>query len=487
MKFTSLTDEAYITLSGIADYAHDIVNPTVRLGVTGLSRAGKTVFITAMVHNLINGGKLAMFAPYASKRIKRAYLQPQPDDDLPRFAYEAHLKALLNGDERAWPDSTNRISQLRLTVEYEPEGFLARNLSSGKLNIDIVDYPGEWLLDLPLMDLTYQEWSEQTLAAAHKAPRNKIAKAWLKHLDTLDPEAPEDELAVQEAARLFTQYLRDCREDEFALSTVPPGRFLMPGDLAGSPLVTFAPLKTDNKAKSGTLHAMMERRYNSYVTRVVKPFFLNHFSRLDRQIVLVDALAALNAGKDAIGDLKAALGDIMNCFRPGNSGIIHTILGRRIDRVLFAATKADHLHHTSHDRLEAILRFLTNEAIEHSDGSGAEIEVDALSAIRATREQVISQKGEELQAIIGIPEQGQKLGRKTYDGEEEIALFPGDLPADPEDVFGDNGKEIEQDETGFLRFRPPLASQEKGAINPTVFPHIRLDKAMNFLIGDRLS
>ena len=34
---------------------------------------------------------------------------------------------------------------------------------------------------------------------------------------------------------------------------------------------------------------MMERRYDSYVAHVVKPFFHDHFARLDRQIVLVDA------------------------------------------------------------------------------------------------------------------------------------------------------------------------------------------------------
>ena len=31
----------------------------------------------------------------------------------------------------------------------------------------------------------------------------------------------------------------------------------------------------------------------------------------------------------------------------------------RIDRILFAATKADLLHHSSHDRLENVLRVLT--------------------------------------------------------------------------------------------------------------------------------
>ena len=50
---------------------------------------------------------------------------------------------------------------------------------------------------------------------------------------------------------------------------------------------------------------MMERRYEAYKDIVVRPFFRDHFARLDRQIVLVDALAAFNAGPDAVHDLEA--------------------------------------------------------------------------------------------------------------------------------------------------------------------------------------
>ncbi len=57
-----------------------------------------------------------------------------------------------------------------------------------------------------------------------------------------DAEGREDEQAALAAARLFTEYLRACRDERFAMSLLPPGRFLMPGNLAGSPALTFAPL-----------------------------------------------------------------------------------------------------------------------------------------------------------------------------------------------------------------------------------------------------
>ena len=78
-----------------------------------------------------------------------AGLAPQPDDDVPRFDYEGHIRSLV--DDRIWPDSTRRISELRLTIRFESASFLSRSIGRGRLHLDIVDYPGEWLLDLPLL------------------------------------------------------------------------------------------------------------------------------------------------------------------------------------------------------------------------------------------------------------------------------------------------------------------------------------------------
>ena len=162
---------------------------------------------------------------------------------------------------------------------------------------------------------------------------------------------------ARKLACAFAGYLSAARADEHALSMLPPGRFLMPGDLEGSPALTFAPLDVspDHKPAGGSLAAMMARRYEAYKTHVVKPFFRDHFARLDRQIVLVDMLAALNAGPAALRDLETALADVLSAFRPGRASWLTSILTRKIDRILFAATKADHVHHTDHDNLAGLL------------------------------------------------------------------------------------------------------------------------------------
>ena len=84
-------------------YLTDMMTPTLRLGVTGLSRSGKTVFITALIRNLVSGGRLPFFFPEAEGRIERAYLEPQPDDAVPRFDYEEHLETLGQRSARNGP------------------------------------------------------------------------------------------------------------------------------------------------------------------------------------------------------------------------------------------------------------------------------------------------------------------------------------------------------------------------------------------------
>ncbi|RWG92907.1 YcjX family protein, partial [Mesorhizobium sp.] len=110
-SLTTFTDEARIALDTLSGRAAGLFSPSLRLGVTGLSRAGKTVFISALVHNLIHGGRLPLFEAQKSGRIARALLEEQPDDAVPRFQYEDHVAALV--DDRVWPDSTRAISELR--------------------------------------------------------------------------------------------------------------------------------------------------------------------------------------------------------------------------------------------------------------------------------------------------------------------------------------------------------------------------------------
>ena len=470
---------------GIADLADGLVRglesvsggllgplfePVLRLGVTGLSGAGKTVFITGLVANLVERGRMPQFKAQASGRTLAVYLQPQPDLTLPRFAYEDHLAAL-TGDDPRWPESTRAISELRLSFRVRPSGFLAGLSGPRVVHVDIVDYPGEWLLDLGLLDKSYAEWSEATL---DRIAKRREAGEFMAVARAEDGALRFEDARAQALAARFTEYLVAARAAGWADCT--PGRFLLPGELAGSPVLTFAPLPKPASTARGSLWREMERRFEGYKSRVVQPFFRDHFSRVDRQIVLMDVLGAIHQGPQAVEDLRRTMADVLAAFRPGRNGWLSGLLaGKRVEKILFAATKADHLHHSQHPTLTAIMVAMLREARTRADFAGAETEAMSLAGLRCTVEAVISREGEALDAV---------RGRLLSTGRQAV-MYPGQLPSDPARLLSPAREGAEKwldADYGLMEFAPARMVLRPGE-GP---PHIRLDRAAEFLLGDRL-
>src|SRR3989337_2040363 len=126
-RFQDIVEEARLSARALLDYGDHFANPTVRLGVTGLSRAGKTVFITALIHGLTRGGRFPIFEPFATGRIARARLEAQPGAAGPGLAYENHVRTLI--EQRNWPNSTVDISELRLVIDYQRQNGADRTLT----------------------------------------------------------------------------------------------------------------------------------------------------------------------------------------------------------------------------------------------------------------------------------------------------------------------------------------------------------------------
>ncbi len=442
--------------------------PVVRLGVTGLSRAGKTVFITSLIANLLDRGRMPGLEAAQSGRIQAAFLQPQPDDTVPRFDFESHLAAL-TGPAPFWPESTRQVSELRLSLRVQPKGLLSGVSGPRTVHLDIVDYPGEWLLDLGLLDLSYEAWARDVLA---RAEGREGAEDYLRLMAETDPEAPWDEPQAQALAQAYRGYLSVAREAGFSDCT--PGRFLLPGELDGSPALTFAPLPSGAGGR-GSLAREFARRYEAYKSQVVKPFFRDHFARIDRQIVLVDALGAIHSGPQAVEDLRRAMAGILVAFRPGRNSFLTAIMGRRIDRILFAATKADHLHHAQHGRLTAIMEALLRDARDRAEFAGAETRAMAIAALRATVEESRSHEGGALDLVRGT----------LMESGKQAALHPGDLPEDPNALLvpaRDGAAAWLDGDFDVMRFQPAKLVLKPGE-GP---PHIRLDAAAEFLLGDKL-
>ena len=311
--FSDFLEEAQLAARSLLDYGDGLVNPTVRLGVTGLSRAGKTVFITALVHGLLRGGRFPVFEALASGRIGSARLEPQPDDTVARFDYENHLRALT--EERRWPASTVDISELRLVIDYQRRNGAARSLT-----LDIADYPGEWLLDLPLLDKSYEQWSAESLALSREGPRLRLAGDWHAHLAGLVANAQGGRTGGADRGKTVHRLpeslpRRTLRHEPVAARPLPAAR--QRRRLAGADVRAARCAAGWRSAVRLALGDDAAALRFLRVSQLVRPFFRDHFARLDRQIVLVDALAALNAGPDALHDLQAALTSIHDCFNVG--------------------------------------------------------------------------------------------------------------------------------------------------------------------------
>ena len=231
---------------------------------------------------------------------------------------------------------------------------------------------------------------------------------------------------------------------------------------------------------------MMARRFDSYVAHVVRPFFRDHFARLDRQIVLVDVLGAFNGGAECAERDGARRSP--PCSRPsgpGSSSWLAGLGGRRIDRLLFAATKADHIHHSSHDRLEALLKLLTERA-----SARAPTEPAPRSAFWRWRRS--GQRGKPRRATARACCRASSAcrcrarrwpARRSTAGARWRSFRAISRPIRNRARPGKTGGKS----AGVVSEVPPAAPRRadaRGEIRPA--PHIRLDRALDFLIGDWL-
>jgi len=452
---------------------------TVRLAVTGLSSSGKTAFITSLVENLISAAgrpaRLPFLRAVADRRLVEVRLRRPERENIAPFPLSETVAALA-ADPPRWPPSTTDLRRVDLSLRFLPAGFFGLRHPIGRaaggiaeLSLEVLDYPGEWLLDLPLLGQSYQDWSRATLDLVRRGVRAPLAREWLGFLDGHSTGSRSDAETAQQAHSLYRAFLAACRTRE-QLSLLQPGRFLNPGELAGASILGFCPMPVSagTRARQGSLGAVMEARFEAYKRNVVQPFFSQLARNVDRQIVLVDVLRALNAGEDAFADQRQALETILQAFRFGRGGLLRWLFGARIDRVLFAATKADHVPALQRNHLEALMGDMVAAPSLRAERAHARVAATALASIRCTEDGTDVIDGHRVDVVIGLPQGGQR----------RIRFFPGIVPVTPPPA-GFWGERF----TEFPVFQPPrISDPETDGV-----PHVSLDKTLNFLLEDALA
>jgi predicted YcjX-like family ATPase len=135
--------------------------------------------------------------------------------------------------------------------------------------------------------------------------------------------------------------------------------------------------------------------------------------------------------------------------------------------VLFAATKADHIPDLQREHLSLLLRNMAALPALEVRGRNADIEVTAIASVASTIQGTQEIDGKRVQVVIG----------REVGSPKQAKFFAGQVPVRP--------PRASEWGTPFLNipvFEPP-------AIDPSPvdgIPHINLDLALEFLIGDKL-
>lgn len=441
-----------------------VLDRHLRLGVTGLSGAGKTAFITSFVHQLTVGDQsdnLPFFDVVRQGRYLGAQLASQPLS-VPRFPQEQNLR-YLQQEPPGWPPSTTGFTQLNLQLRYKAQAGLRAHLQShSELALEIVDYPGEWLLDLPMLDMDYPAWCDfcwQLYSQPHRQAVAADFKALLQKVDLSDTS----ELQLQALTEHFKTLLQAFHQTPGAYLN-QPGRILVPGELAGAPMLQLLPLLPEQAGQNSALAQQLKKHFDSYRQHVIKPFYKQYFATLDRQIILVDCLSALNSGYDAVKELQQALQLILRSFQYGPSNLLSRLFKPRISKVMFAASKADHVTPEQHKALTLLLQQLLQQPLKQSQYQAAQTEAMAIAAIRASRS-----------GFVQVDGLAQPCISATTLADENVTYFPGEVPASiPAPAV------FESHQFGFLPLRP-ASWQSHGNI-----AHVRMDHVLQFLLGDKL-
>jgi predicted YcjX-like family ATPase len=440
------------------------------LAVTGLSRAGKTVFVAALIEALTRLGRgtarLSAFA--AAPRIAAVAEQPVPEraGSAP-FPIRAAQDAM-RAEIPSWPEPTARVRRAELLIRYRrPAGLGARVLGpEAEFRLGIIDYPGEWLLDLPMLTQDYATWSATTLALIREPPRAAAAAGFLGFLESLPPGRAADDQTLERGRQLYAEFLQACR-DRHGLCFLQPGRYVLPAEGDAPP--AFFPIEPPTAAATPAIPdnfaARLAHNYERYRREIVRPFFADVFRDANRHVVLVDLLAALNGGAAVFADTGRALDAVLGALDVRRGGPLGTLLPLRYDKVLFAVTKADHVPDSHRDRLSALLGDLVGLHADAARAAGAAQAVLALAAVRATEDDRVTRDVGEIDVVVGIP----------VHGAARVMVSPGKIPRMPVPATFWRDRVV-----AYPRFRPP-------AIDPGMAPpHINLDVALEFLLGDLL-
>lgn len=466
-KFKKLTLEIKDSTNTILDDAGKIVDRAfdkhICIGVTGFSGSGKSTFITSLIHQLrySNEAGLASFLAAREQRILEVNLLPSQSYDL--FDYPAGI-ASLSSKPPQWPQPTQSLSSTTVQIVYKRNSVFNRVLGeTTTFNIEIRDYPGEWLLDLPLIGQNYLNWCFDQTDLATQDVRKHLQGDLLQQLQTINPYDVFDESQIKQIHQQFKHYLKCCKDE--GLTLIQPGRMLLE-DKHNESIAFFPLLGLHNydkealaNANEDSIYKVMSQRYHHYIDSIVKPFNKHFFEDIDRQVVLVDALKVISGGQDNFEDMMLAQSRIMDCYKYGSNNALQKLFSTKIERILFLASKPDRVLASQHENLRSLVNDIIVRTCSQKLRNSIAIDTESACSIRCTQE---------VNDLLRVTNAEGKRGVV------DPIPIPDHIPT--------------KTEWATLKHWIPEALQPpeiEGLANGARLPSIRMDKVLTFLLGDK--
>ncbi|KEQ19672.1 hypothetical protein GZ78_07260 [Endozoicomonas numazuensis] len=451
------------TSDSVAAGVERLLDKRICLGITGFSGSGKTTLITSLIHQLRYYPDAALTALPPALQDRLLGVEISPLNNLPLFPYKEGANAL---DREAWPYATRQESGCLLEIKYRARSHFipGKKPGIGRLYLEIHDYPGEWLLDLPLLDMSYEDWCQQSRKLASAMPEDPF----IVLLESLNPLEPLSEQTLNSLWQQQLEFLKRCQQK--GLTMIQPGRLLHLAPDSPENNRPFIPIpklveysaEQKSSAPDNSLFRVCERHYQHYLKEWVKPFYKNTFARIDRQLVLVDVLKSLNQGQEAMDNLKLSLTQVLQNFEYGTNNIIRRLIQPRIDRIVFAASKIDQVLPDQHEQVRSLTASLVRESQRQATFKEVDIRCEAIASVRST---------------TYADHQGQKVLKGNTEDGPGLLLHPPLPEHYPNDEYWKNCKQWQ-----LRKLLPPAGLTLN---NGSRLPHIRLDSVLNDLLGDK--
>lgn len=359
---------------------------THRFTITGLSRSGKTMLFTSLITAFKHRGEgkfycLPLLRYLPEKLVESVRVEPLEGFNM--FPLEEHLESLERGE---WPRATEAVFGVKVIIRLKQKHKFKKHLFPyTDVVLELIDYPGEWITDLPMIDKTFAQWSDSCLAQQMSPPQEHYVSEWHQTLQDFNFDEEPTIEAVQDLVVVYRNYLIQAKNAGIAM--LQPGSFLLKKSGFDWGEEGFTPLPA--KISSDVSHPwtiLFTKHFKSFQENWLKELRKTTFRESDKQIILVDLFEGLNHSKMHVMQQKETLSHLADVFAYGQQHWFkETILRKRsIRRVAFVATKADNAPSMYQKNLLSLMTDVASSAVTKLAANRIAHEYFLVSSIRIT-------------------------------------------------------------------------------------------------------